>query len=69
MSNTILDTSIVTPVDSDADSSMLAQARAERSGATVSQTMTDARSRAFPFRDSELAPELRLWSSYLSTRR
>ena len=60
-SNTILDTSIVTPVDSDADGSMLAQARAERGGATVGQTMTDARLRAFPFRDSELAPELRLW--------
>ena len=60
-SNTILDTSIVTPVDSDADGSMLAQARAERGGATVGQTMTDARLRAFPFRDSELAPGLRLW--------
>lgn len=60
-STTMLDSSIVTPVDSDADGSVLAQARAERGGSTVGQTMTDALFRAFPFRDSEVAPGLPIW--------
>ena len=54
-SATILNSSIITPVDTDLDGSLLAQARAERGAASVDQAMTDARWRAFPYRDSELA--------------
>ena len=60
-STTMLDSSIITPVDADIDGSLLAQARAERGGSTVGQTMTDALWRAFPFRDSEIAAGLRMW--------
>jgi putative CocE/NonD family hydrolase len=60
-STTILNSSIITPVDTDPDGSLLAQARAERGGATVGQTMTDALWRAFPFRDSEIASGQPMW--------
>ena len=58
---TILNSSIITPVDTDPDGSVLAQARAERAGSAVGQTMTDALWRAFPFRDSEIASGQPMW--------
>ena len=60
-STTILGSSIITPVDTDPDGSLLARARAERAGAAASQTMTDALWRAFPFRDSEIASGQPMW--------
>ena len=62
---TILNSSIITPVDTDPDGSVLAQARAERAGSAVGQTMTDASWRAFPFRDSEIASGRPMWE-YIS---
>jgi putative CocE/NonD family hydrolase len=68
-STAILNSSIITPVDTDPDGSVLAQARAERAGSAVGQTMTDAVWRAFPFRDSEIASGQPMWEYVSAGRR
>ena len=60
-STTMLDSSIITPVDTGADGGVLAQARAGRGGAAIGQTMTDALWRAFPFRGTEIASGQPMW--------
>ena len=52
--------SVLTPVDSDKDGSLLAQARKERSGSTLGQ-QSEVWFKRFPFRDSMTAEGNRIW--------
>ncbi|NWF91356.1 MAG: CocE/NonD family hydrolase [Syntrophaceae bacterium] len=51
---------LVTPVDSDKDGSMLAQARQERGGSTLAK-QSEVWFRKFPFRDSATTDGIRIW--------
>jgi len=51
---------VITPVDSDKDGSLLAQARKERSGSTLSK-QSEVWFRKFPFRDSITSDGNRVW--------
>lgn len=50
-STTFLESSVITPVDSDSDGVLLAQARAERRGSTVGEKSIEVM-KQYPFRDS-----------------
>jgi putative CocE/NonD family hydrolase len=52
--------SVVTPVDSDKDGSLLAQARKERSGSTLAK-QSEVWFRKFPFRDSTTSDGIKIW--------
>jgi putative CocE/NonD family hydrolase len=51
---------IATPVDSDKDGSMVAQARKERGGSTLAK-QSEVWFRKFPFRDSTTSDRIRIW--------
>jgi len=52
--------SVLTPVDSDKDGSLLAQARKERSGSTLAK-QSEVWFRKFPFRDSITPDGIKIW--------
>ena len=51
---------LLTPVDSDKDGSLLAQARQERGGSTLAK-QSEVWFRKFPFRDSTTSDGIRIW--------
>jgi putative CocE/NonD family hydrolase len=55
-----MESGVLTPVDSDKDGSLLAQARKERSGSTLAE-QSEVWFRKFPFRDSTTTNGIKIW--------
>jgi putative CocE/NonD family hydrolase len=60
-SQTLLDSSLITPVDTDKDGTLLSQALAERRNATTADVADKIIGPKFPFRDSLTASGQRVW--------
>lgn len=62
LSQKLLDSNMATPVDSDKDGTLLAQARAERHGNNIGETAVNAMSQ-YPFRDSLTSSGKEMWDA------